>query len=114
MQRESLGTPLVRPPGAIISTVGVSVVAARTRGAGADLKAVQEQLGHATVVLTADTYTSVLSESQPEAAEAIARLVLDTGKPGEAIRRQLRRDQGVPSEVVVAVQKRPVRGCRPR
>jgi hypothetical protein len=30
--------------------------------AGADLKTVQEQLGHSSIVLTADTYTSVLHE----------------------------------------------------
>lgn len=39
-------------------------------------------------MLTADTYTSVLPESQREAAEATARLVLDAAKSGE-IRRQL-------------------------
>jgi hypothetical protein len=30
--------------------------------AGADLKVVQDQFGHSTIVLTADTYTSVLPE----------------------------------------------------
>jgi len=44
--------------------------------AGADLKTVQEQLGHTSIVLTADTYTSVLLDLHLRAAEATARLVL--------------------------------------
>jgi hypothetical protein len=44
--------------------------------AGADLKTVQELLGHASIVLTADTCTSVLLELQFKTAEATARLVL--------------------------------------
>ena len=44
--------------------------------AGADLKTVQALLGHASIVLTADTYTSVLPELLVTAAEATARLVL--------------------------------------
>jgi hypothetical protein len=44
--------------------------------AGADLKTVQEQLGHTSIVLTADTYTSVLLDLHFTAAEATARLVL--------------------------------------
>jgi integrase len=37
--------------------------------AGANLKTVQDQLGHASIVLTADTYTSVLPTTQHRAAE---------------------------------------------
>jgi integrase len=44
--------------------------------AGADLKTAQEQLGHTSIVLTADTYTSVLHQTHVKAAEATARLVL--------------------------------------
>ncbi|WP_406205200.1 site-specific integrase [Kitasatospora sp. NBC_01560] len=44
-------------------------------GAGADLKVVQEVLGHATIVLTADTYTSVLPSLDRENAEKAAALV---------------------------------------
>ncbi|MFD7450416.1 tyrosine-type recombinase/integrase [Kitasatospora sp. NPDC059827] len=44
-------------------------------GAGADLKVVQEVLGHATYVLTADTYTSVLPSLDRENAEKAAALV---------------------------------------
>jgi hypothetical protein len=41
---------------------------------GADLKTVQELLGHASIVLTADTYTSVLLDLHIMTAEAVARL----------------------------------------
>jgi integrase len=40
--------------------------------AGADLKTVQDQLGHASIGLTADTYTSVLDSGQHPAAAATA------------------------------------------
>jgi len=43
---------------------------------GADLKTVQELLGHASIVLTTDTYTSVLLDLHFTTAEAAARLVL--------------------------------------
>jgi integrase len=44
--------------------------------AGADLKTVQDQLGHTSIVLTADAYTSVLVDLHFKIAEAAARLVL--------------------------------------
>jgi integrase len=44
--------------------------------AGVDLKTVQAQLGHSSIVLTADTYTSVLTDLLAYAAEVTARLVL--------------------------------------
>jgi len=50
--------------------------ASLAHSAGADLKTVQDQLGHASIVLTADTYTSVLPTAQYKAADATARLVL--------------------------------------
>ena len=51
--------------------------------AGADLKTVQEQLGHTSIVLTADTYTSVLLDLHFKTAEATARLVLAAARnPG--------------------------------
>ena len=43
--------------------------------AGTDLKVVQDQLGHSTIVLTADTYTSVLPETARTAAELTAELL---------------------------------------
>ncbi|GGL42869.1 tyrosine-type recombinase/integrase [Planomonospora parontospora] len=51
--------------------VATLVLAAHT-----DLKVVQAILGHASVVLTADTYVSVLSVIAHEAAQETARLVL--------------------------------------
>ena len=44
--------------------------------AGGDLKTVQAQLGHSSIVLTADTSTSVLTDLLAYAAEATAKLVL--------------------------------------
>ena len=48
--------------------------------AGTDLKTISDQLGHSSIVLTADTYTSVLHPAQYKAAEATARLVLDAAR----------------------------------
>jgi len=49
--------------------------------AGTDLKVVQDQLGHSTVVLTADTYTSVLPETARAAAERTAALLFPARRP---------------------------------
>jgi hypothetical protein len=43
---------------------------------GADLKTVQDLLGHSSIVVTADTYTSVLPQIQRRCADATAKLVL--------------------------------------
>jgi hypothetical protein len=48
--------------------------------AGNDLKFVQALLGHASIVLTADTYTSVLDEHAHRGARATAELILATEK----------------------------------
>ncbi|MFC7102677.1 tyrosine-type recombinase/integrase [Nonomuraea rubra] len=48
--------------------------------AGADLRVVQGLLGHAIIVLTADTYTSVLPQQDHDSARATARLVLKAGR----------------------------------
>ena len=58
---------------------------------GADLKTVQEQLGHTSIVLTADTYTSVLLDLHFKAAEATARLVLRAAarNPGQRYRSKI-------------------------
>ena len=44
--------------------------------AGADLKTLQDLLGHSSIVITADTYTSVLPVAQRRCADATAKLVL--------------------------------------
>ena len=55
--------------------------------AGADLKTRSEMLGHSTIVITADTYTSVLPEHARTAAESTAALIArarDTDVPRSA------------------------------
>jgi hypothetical protein len=65
--------------------------------AGADLKIIQDQLGHASIVITADTYTSVLPQAQRRAAEATARLVLHAARQDRAkIKRKARRNRPTP------------------
>jgi integrase len=49
--------------------------------AGADLKTVQDQLGHASIDITADLYTNVLPATQHRAAEATARLLRHAPDP---------------------------------
>ncbi|MDI6099224.1 tyrosine-type recombinase/integrase [Actinoplanes sp. NEAU-A12] len=44
--------------------------------AGADLKTLQDLLGHSSILVTADTYTSVLPATQQHCADATAKLVL--------------------------------------
>ena len=48
--------------------------------AGADLKVVQDQLGHSTITLTADTYTSVLPETARAAADNTAALLFPAAR----------------------------------
>ncbi|MFJ4964299.1 site-specific integrase [Streptomyces sp. NPDC088729] len=45
------------------------------RAAGADLKDIQEMLGHSSITITADTYTSLFPEADLAIADAAARLV---------------------------------------
>ncbi len=48
---------------------------------GPDLKVVQDQLGHSTITLTADTYTSVLPETARAAAEDTAAMLFPSPVP---------------------------------
>ncbi|HZP50891.1 tyrosine-type recombinase/integrase [Actinocrinis sp.] len=48
--------------------------------AGADLKVVSDQLGHSSIVLTADTYISVLPPLALKAAEATTKLIAKAGR----------------------------------
>jgi hypothetical protein len=50
--------------------------ASLARSAGVDLRIVQEMLGHSSIVLTADTYTSVLPDVARSAAEKVASLII--------------------------------------
>jgi Phage integrase family len=70
--------------------------ASLAHSAGADLKTVQEQLGHTSIVLTADTYTSVLTDKHHKTAEATARLVLAAAARGP--NRRNRPTAGPPSK----------------
>ncbi len=49
---------------------------AASLAAGVDLRVVQEMLGHSSIVLTADTYTSVLPAVAHAAAEKVATLTI--------------------------------------
>jgi len=59
--------------------------------AGEELKTIADQLGHSSVVLTADTYLSVAVELGLKAAEAAAQLVLKAARSppgGGSVRRR--------------------------
>lgn len=73
--------------------------------AGNDLKVVQELLRHASIVLTADTYTSVLPCLAHRAAERTAALVLQAPHPTRAVRRP-RRGRRAPAHRHVARRSR--------
>jgi integrase len=59
--------------------------------AGVELKVVQEMLGHSSIVLTADTYTSVLPDVAHAAAEKVAALIIKAGCLVPGTRRSRRR-----------------------
>ena len=78
--------------------------------AGTDLKVVQDQLGHSTVVLTADTYTSVLPETARAAAEHTAALLFPARRqPAAGVRPPSRRARKPP----LPAWARPARRGRP-
>ena len=61
----------------------------------AELKTVQDMLGHTSNAFTADTYATILPEQARQAAESTARLVLDAvekaARTGSGARRRHRR-----------------------
>jgi integrase len=61
---------------------------------GVDLRTVQDQLGHSSIVLTADTYISVLPEVARAAAEKVAALILRAGCLVPGTRHPRRRQPG--------------------
>lgn len=65
--------------------------------AGANLKILQDLLGHSSIVVTADTYTSVLPLSQRRTADATADLVLAAARRTRtSIRRKALRNRPRP------------------
>jgi len=64
------------------------------QAAGVDLRTVQDMLGHSSIVLTADTYISVLPEVARNAAEKVAALVLRHGCLVPGTKRQRQRHRG--------------------
>jgi integrase len=60
--------------------------------AGADLKIVQDQLGHASIVLTADTYTSVLPAA-PAADQQVSTPAKGRKRPGRGKRQHAANEQ---------------------
>ena len=77
---------------------------------GADLKTVQELLGHASIVLTADTYTSVLLDLHFKTAETVARLILAAAARNPA-KHHCRRTPAAPSK---SAAPQPASGPQPR
>jgi integrase len=67
--------------------------------AGMELKTIADQLGHSSVVLTADTYLSVAVELGLKSAEEAARLVLKAGSRPPNGGRRRRRTAPVLAEV---------------
>jgi hypothetical protein len=62
--------------------------------AGADLKTLPDLLGHSSIVITADTYTSVLPTTQRRCADATAKLVLAAARrTRDKIRKKGRRNR---------------------
>jgi integrase len=88
--------------------------ASLAHAAGADLKTVQEQLGHTSIVLTADTYTSVLLDLHFKVAEATARLVLAAAARNPGRRHRVRPNTGPPTSAASdrATRPEPVRPKR--
>ena len=72
--------------------------ASLAHAAGVDLKTVQEQVGHTSIVLTADTYTSVQHELHYRTAEATARLVLAAAAINPARRHRRRPETSAAAE----------------
>jgi integrase len=64
--------------------------------AGVELKVVQDMLGHSSIVLTADTYTSVLPEVAHRAAEKTAAHVMKERRLVPGSKRRARRGVGWP------------------
>ena len=84
--------------------------------AGVELKVVQEMLGHSSIVLTADTYTSVLPDAAHAAAEKVAALIIKAGclVPGTQRRRRRQARRRPRRAVTHAGRGQPGQGRRSR
>ncbi|WP_370321545.1 tyrosine-type recombinase/integrase [Actinoplanes sp. ATCC 53533] len=77
--------------------------ASLAHAAGADLKTLQDLLGHSSILVTADTYTSVLPATQRHCADATAKLVLDAARrTRKKIKNAARRNRPRPDSVSAA------------
>ncbi|WP_325049935.1 tyrosine-type recombinase/integrase, partial [Micromonospora radicis] len=65
--------------------------ASLAHSAGADMKTVQHQLGHANIGVTANIYTTVLPPAAHKAAEVTASYLIEASKPGAEVKRQIDR-----------------------
>jgi integrase len=74
--------------------------------AGVDLKVVQDQLGHASIVLTADTYVTVVPQVAHAAAEEVARLLIDAARHPARRRRRRHRTARVTATARQLVHRR--------
>ena len=75
------GTPSPRPPPLPRRLPLRHGAATLALAGGTDLKVVQDQLGHSTITVTADTYTSVLPETARAAVERTAALLFPARCP---------------------------------
>jgi hypothetical protein len=67
--------------------------------AGADLKTLQDVFGHSSIVVTADTYTSVLPDAQRRCADATVALVLAAARhTRKRIKQKAAKNQVIRSE----------------
>jgi integrase len=89
--------------------------------AGTDLRTLQDQFGHSSIVVTADTYTSVLLPVQRRSAEATAQLVLAAAhrtrrskNHGRRNRPTPRRTTGAPTPAGPAAATKPPVTAEPR
>jgi integrase len=74
--------------------------------AGADLKVIQDQLGHSSIVFTADTYVTVVPQVAHDAAEAVALLILQAGRCAPGQHRPRRRSAPVRAVVRATTPRR--------
>ena len=74
--------------------------------AGAGLKIVQDQLGHSTITLTADTYTSVLPETARSAADHTAALLFPARRPSGRMPAATRGHRRLPAWARASQRKR--------